>query len=244
MTITQIVLTSGTSWTVPDDFDSNNNTIECLTSGASGANGTNSSKTVAGDGGNGGNGGVLTGLNNFSATPGTTLTFVVGAGATAFRQATWISNTGVAPTSTSEGVLSSGTIANCIGDYTFNGGGGGAGGNPPQSGQSGAGGAGGGAAGNASTGSGKNPGSMSPAWTGIGPGTGGNGGTGGNSGSDGNPGSPGTNYGAGGGGGGGAGNGSHAGGAGGAGAPGVIVIRYTPVAPSSGGPQFRAYVIG
>lgn len=228
MTITQIVLTSGTSWTVPDDWNNDdvNSTIDALEAGQDGVHGGAASKSTQGVGGDGGGGGLLSRVTNFQANPGDTLTINIGA-AGASPGATWLSNTGVAPTSTSEGVKAAASGA--VGDETH-------------AGQAGAPDSGlptptsGGDGGDAST-------LFDPGWDGIAPGTGGAGGpeatTNGGKGGDGQDG---TLYGGGGGGGGGGKAANGSGGAQGLGQQGVIVIRYTPKATSSG-PQFRAYVI-
>lgn len=236
MAITQISLTSGTTWTVPSDFDPNSNTVECIEGGQDGTDGHNGSKTQGGDGSPGGRGGRFEGINNFQVNPGDVCTISIGANG-ASPGATWISKTGSAPTTASDGCLAQQTGS--VGDYGNDAGTPGSG--TAHSGATpGVGGIGSGAGGNAGSGSGRTPGSMSPAWdSGIGPGTGGtagayNGGDGGN----------GTNYGAGGGGGGGgrAGTTGNAGGTKGTGTPGIIVIRYTP--RPSGGIQFRAFIWG
>ena len=57
-----IILTSGTSWTVPADWNNANNTIEVIGGGGGG------SSSAAGSQGAGG-GGAYTKLTNFTLTP-------------------------------------------------------------------------------------------------------------------------------------------------------------------------------
>ena len=243
MAITQIVLTSGTSWTVPDDFDPNSNTVECIEGGTDGNKGQNgrlaSKAPTGGDGGDSGAGGRFQGINNFQVNPGDVCTINIGAsagGSTGHsapspKNPTWISKTGSIPTITSDGCSAS--TASPVGDYGNNGG-------PAQTGSSnsgstgGSGKAGGGAGGRNGAGSGATPGAMTVPWDGgIGPGTGGAaGGVGGAA----------SNYGGGGGSGKGGNGPNTAGSNGGAGTQGVIVIRYTPRA--QGGTKFRSFIFG
>jgi hypothetical protein len=73
-TTTTIYLTSGTSWTVPSNWNSANNTIEVIGGGGGGKNGTN----IAGYGGGGG--GAYSKISNLTLTPGASVTYSVGAG--------------------------------------------------------------------------------------------------------------------------------------------------------------------
>ena len=75
MTVT-IDLTSGTSWTVPDDWDSGNNTILCI-GGGGGGSGTNVGTIRAGGGG------ASAQTSNVSLTPGASITYAIGAAGTA-----------------------------------------------------------------------------------------------------------------------------------------------------------------
>lgn len=65
---TQIFITSGTSWTVPADWNSAANTIEALGAGAGGSTG----------GLLGGGGGAWAKVTNFSATPGASIPVSIG----------------------------------------------------------------------------------------------------------------------------------------------------------------------
>ena len=82
------VLTTGTSWTVPSDFDSTNNDIYIIGGGAGGggaiATGTSGNKV----GGGGGGGGGFTGISNLSLTPSSSVSYAIGAGGTGLAGAT------------------------------------------------------------------------------------------------------------------------------------------------------------
>ncbi|BAM86886.1 exported hypothetical protein [Bradyrhizobium oligotrophicum S58] len=71
----QIFLTSGSTWTVPSDWNSANNTIEVIGGGAGGA-GSNASTEGAGGGGGGG----YSKISNLPLQPGASITYRVGAG--------------------------------------------------------------------------------------------------------------------------------------------------------------------
>lgn len=148
---TKIFLTSGTTWNVPADWDSSNNTIEIIGAGGSGG------KTASGAN-SGGGGGAYAKIINQSLTSSSTVNIQIAAGgsvADTYLQDN--SNTTVVKaaagangvTGTSGGGAG-GLTANCIGTTLFAGG---TGGNA-NGGSGAAGGAGGGAAG--STGAGKN----------------------------------------------------------------------------------------
>lgn len=219
----QIILTSGTSWTVPADWNSANNKIECIGAGA---------RNVGSGGSAGGGGGAYAPKNNLSLTPGANVSYQIGTqSSTASVSATWFSS---ATTVKAAGALNSigGKAADSIGDspiYSggsayagFQSGGGGAAGPNGDGASSTAANSGGGDgdAGHGGTGSAYNanlPGNAGTEWASAGSGGGGGG-------SSAATGTAGGKYG--GGGGGCAGNNS------GSGAPGVIVITYTPaVAP-------------
>ena len=68
---TVIFLTSGTTWTVPSDWNSSNNTIETIGGGGGG-----------GWGGGGGAGGDYCELSNFSTTAGANISYAIGAAGT------------------------------------------------------------------------------------------------------------------------------------------------------------------
>ena len=246
-TPTIVYLTSGTSWTVPSDWNSTNNTIEVIGGGGNGGTGS------AQNGGGGGGGGAYSKKINVSLTAGASVTYAIGsiAGDTYFCNSTsnCASISGNAIIAGAKGGTSgSGTIpgaggtsaTNGVGDTKFSGGTGftnGADGN------SSSGGGGGGAAGpngigNASTGNSgasgdagfggaggatgfpPSPGSAGTEWNST-HGSGGGGGGANNGGSPDGIGGAGGLYGAGGGGG-------YANRAGGAGAAGIIRISYYP----------------
>ncbi len=68
-----IFLTSGTTWTVPADWNNAANTIECIGGGASGAGNTSLSQA-------GGGGGAYAAISNLLLTPGNIINLQVGAG--------------------------------------------------------------------------------------------------------------------------------------------------------------------
>lgn len=74
---TIIFLTSGTSWTVPSDWNNINNSIEVIGGGGAGGGGNGS-----GQSGSGGGGGGYSKITNLSLTPAATIAYVVGAGGT------------------------------------------------------------------------------------------------------------------------------------------------------------------
>lgn len=67
-----IFLLSGTSWTVPDDWNNSDNTIECIGGGISGQAGSASAY--------GGGGGSYAASTNVSLTPGASVTYAIGSG--------------------------------------------------------------------------------------------------------------------------------------------------------------------
>ena len=239
-----VFITSGSTWTVPSDFNPSNNTIH----GIGGGGGSGAAWPT---GGAGGGGGAYTKVTNLNLIPGGTVYVNIGAGAATplvNGGDTWLNSAAAsAPIDSSTGLLAKGGSysANTTGGLggqasacipsaaAFSGGPGGGGGN------NGAGGGGGGAAGpNGAGGAGGNP-----SGTQAGGGGGANGGTnavtapvggqGGGSptGSAGNGvNSPGGTGAGGGGGGGGQGGGNYQGGAGGAGS------YWTATAGGSAGP--------
>lgn len=113
-------LTSGTSYSVPLDWNSANNTIHAIGRGANG--GTVATTTGSRPGG----GGAYAYTNNLVLTPG-------GSAAYSLATDTWLSNTGVAPVNDSQGVLAKaastntgGASGSCVGTGSFSGGNGGA----------------------------------------------------------------------------------------------------------------------
>lgn len=222
--MTQIILTSGTSWTVPGDFNKNDNTVEAIGGGANGNR-------------NGGGGAEYRKLTNFDPAGAGSIPYTIGG---AGADTTWNTTSLIAKKGNGQSGGTGGT-----GGTGHDGGGGGGGY------AGGGGGGGGGAGGTTAAGSG---GTSAPFVAGGPGGNGGtsNGGAGGAAGINiSNPGSAGGNgtiwsatQGAGGGGGGAAyggngGNGGNYGGGGGggggqgggegAGQQGVIVITYAPI---------------
>lgn len=131
-------------------------TIECVAGGGGGTGGIHGIGLVGGGGGGGGGSYATTSL---SVNPGDTLTYHVGAGGISFTsdaEDSWMSNTGVAPLSVSEGCLAAfgkysgnsifggagGLVADCIADSAMAGGSGGRGRNPVPGGGGGGGGGG------------------------------------------------------------------------------------------------------
>lgn len=158
-----IMLTSGVSWTVPADWNSLNNSIECIGGGGHGS-GTGST-------GGGGGGGAYSKIINLALTPGASVSYQIGAaGGAGVAADSWFSSTatllakgGVSAT-TNTGAFG-GFAASGVGTTLYSGGNGGnAAGNA-------GGGGGGGAAGN--LGDGKNGGSASNDGGGGGGGNGG-----------------------------------------------------------------------
>lgn len=219
MTAKRVILTSGTSWTVASDWNSANNTVECIGGGQSGCVGTTSAL-----------GGGYAKIANLALTAGANITVHIGTGGASSTTSTrnnggdtWFDSTSTV-LATGGG---SGTAA--VGSTTFAGGGGvtarggggaagpgGNGGNPATL-VGGTGGGGSGGAGGASA----SPGSPGAEWT-----TAGSGGGGGGNATTGAAAGAGGNYGGGGG-------SAATSGTGGAGAAGVIVLTYTPAATGS-----------
>lgn len=249
MAIITIFLTNGSTWTVPSDWDNNNNTIECLGAGANGTRGASP----------GGGGGGYAKITNLALVNNTTIPYNIGISSD--NTDTWFNGTsmdncsvGAAGASGSSGGLD----AWSVGDVTYSGGnagacGGGAAG-PQGNGLAGSGSAGGaGDAGFGGAGSNQESGSGGDGteW-GSGYGSGGGGGPGkghltqviGNVyNASASPGGPGGWYGAGGGCG--ATKSSSYNGTvisdGGEGGPGLIKITYKQLFP---GKQFQAYIVG
>jgi hypothetical protein len=76
-TVKAYLLTSGTTWTVPTDWNNSSNTIHLFGAGGGGGSGYVSGATRYGGGGGGGGGYRV--VNNFSATPATNITYAIGA---------------------------------------------------------------------------------------------------------------------------------------------------------------------
>lgn len=264
--MTTIVLTSGTSWTVPGDFNTASNTIE--TYGGGGGGGGMTSNT----GGGGGGGGQYSKISNWSGSG--SITINIGARGTGSANGsgtnggagggTWFNGTTLAGSSCSAGGGGGGTAGGAggatgsggVGTTQSNGGTGGAGGgtNAPAGGGGGCGGAAGagvnGGAGVPSSqggngGAGDNSSGGAGGAGGGGNTTGGNGtanqaggGGGGGAGFSGSVAVSGGSGGLPGGGGGGAGGTGFGGGTGGNGGGGQIVITYTPVSQTGGSTSF------
>ena len=78
VTTKKIYLTSGTTWTVPSDWNSSNNTIEVIGSGGGGAGGQN-----VGNGGAGGGGGAYSAITNLPLVAAATVNIHLGSGGAA-----------------------------------------------------------------------------------------------------------------------------------------------------------------
>jgi len=243
----RLYLSSGTSWTVPADWNSANNTIEVIAGGGGGANNSRS----------GGGGGAYSKITNLSLTSGGSVTYAVGVGGAAGVSGvgggdSWFNGTSAANASVSAKgggggsttAAAGGAAGSGVGSTKYSGGSAGVGGNTFFT----AGGGGGGAAG--PTGSGLSGTAASGSTPGAGGGGGnGSGGAGGGASSAGGAGVEFVGKGSGGGGGGGISfivggtGGAHGGGgggggynaAGGVGANGIIVITYLPTQFQNGG---------
>lgn len=235
--MTDIFLTSGSSWTVPSNCRKVN-WVRCYGAGAYGQVGSNFSSGAAnGNGGYGGGGGAFSQSGSFSVVPGSSISINVGVSSTNGGD-TWLLFGGTYQAYAEGGRGQSGGVSQGYGVINYNGGSGGnAGvGYTPNTGgfttsYGGGGGGGGGAAGpsgNGYAGAGGASGQGTDAGGAGGSGDGSYSGQGGNGGSGttgtGNAGSSGYAYGGGGGGGAG---GINAG-AGGAGYAGLIWINYDP----------------
>lgn len=82
-TTNTIFLTTGTSWTVPSDWNSLNNKIEVIGGGGGGAAGGNGGDTAGGSGGGSGGGSAYSLKNNVSLTRGGTATIQIGSAGSA-----------------------------------------------------------------------------------------------------------------------------------------------------------------
>jgi hypothetical protein len=254
---TIIYLTSGSTWTVPSDWNNANNTIEAIGAGGTGPSGASPAR-------GGGGGGAYAKAVNVSLESLTQVQYQIGAGGgtagsgtgptanTWFKDASTLVAAGGA-SGTTAGGGAGGSAANSVGAVVFSGGNGGfhnssgynlGGGGGGAAGQNGAGGSGGNGVYNSYPGGGGGANGGANGGTGsagAGASGGGNGGLGRFSGLY--PGGNGTNFdathGSGGGGGGGAlkapaGGGLYGGGGGsgtagtGLGAPGLLIITYTP----------------
>lgn len=230
-----ILLTSGSSFTVPSDWNSNQpgsggfaNKIECIASGATGNQG--SYFTNAGDGGKGG---AYAAIQDYTASPGASVSYQIGnaAGSTSQRHTFFGASTYASSPVAAESGYGGGRASQSIGTTKYSGGAGG-----PDDTGSGSGGGGGSAArptANGTAGSSPSGAAQSAVlWTdnsgGANNGLQARSGGGGSGGSLNSNGSVGGSYGGGGGGGGGSGD-VQAGAPGGTGGPGLIAITYYPL---------------
>lgn len=132
----RIYLTSGTSWSVPANWNNANNKIEVIGGGGSGG-------VVYGAGGGGAGGGAYSSISNLALTPGVSVSYNVGIGGTGGYGAaggnSWFNGTGLSSASVSaqSGVgganntvaaVAGGQAANGIGTIKYSGGNGGYGG--------------------------------------------------------------------------------------------------------------------
>ena len=167
-TVKAYLLTTGTSWTVPSDWNSACNSIYLIGGGASGGSAKQSTTRTTGSGGGGGG---FTLITNFNTTPGNVITYQIGAGGARVIQASAAGNPGANGGNTifnsvgpvvyfaSGGIRGLGgqTTANVAGGaggigQTYNGGAGGTGSNLANNGGGGGGGGAGGPNGNGGTG--------------------------------------------------------------------------------------------
>ena len=106
---TQIFLTSGTSWTVPSDWNSSNNTIEAIGSGGSDPAGS------------GTGGGGYSKISNYSLTPGASVSYQVGNSQGGTNSGdTWFVNTSTLLAK--NGGYTGGSAASGVGDVKYSGG--------------------------------------------------------------------------------------------------------------------------
>src|SRR5438105_1374799 len=78
----QIFLTSGTSWTVPSDWNNANNSIELIGGGGGAGPGYSDSSGSGGEGGGGGGAGGYSKITNVSLVPNSAVTIAVGGAGT------------------------------------------------------------------------------------------------------------------------------------------------------------------
>jgi hypothetical protein len=129
--MTVIVLTSGSSWSVPLDWNNSANTIECIGGGSS-ANNTGTAVNRAS-----GAGGAYAKKSNVSLTPGGSVSYSIGAGGAGLALTnntsnpggdTWFGSTGTVLAKGAAAVVTAGVGAiggqasGCVGDLTYSGG--------------------------------------------------------------------------------------------------------------------------
>jgi len=78
----QIFLTSGTTWTVPTDWNNSNNTVELIGGGGGAGSGFSDSSGSGGEGGGAGGGGAYSKITNITLVPGSSVAIAIGAGGT------------------------------------------------------------------------------------------------------------------------------------------------------------------
>jgi hypothetical protein len=76
----QTFITSGTTWTVPSDWNNVNNSLEVIGGGGGGGGGFQQSTGNGGYGGGGGGGGGYAKVTNVTLTPGSVVAIAIGAG--------------------------------------------------------------------------------------------------------------------------------------------------------------------
>lgn len=119
-TVVFLTTTGAGTWTVPEDWNSDNNTIECIGGGSHGAGYNNQN-----GGGSGGGGGAYAKKNNLSLTPGESINYQVGAVVTD----TWFKSTSDVLAKGAGNALawnySGGQASESVGDLKYSGGNGG-----------------------------------------------------------------------------------------------------------------------
>lgn len=158
---TVVILTTGTSWTVPSDWSNTSNTIEVIGGGAGGSNGTTGDTSNGNLGGRGGGGGAYASVTNLTLTPGGSIVIQIGqAGGVAanatdtfFNRTAGVANdcTDTVSVCADNGLTGAGSTggvgglaANSVGTVTRNGGSGGSAGTYTAGNDAGSGGGGGG----------------------------------------------------------------------------------------------------
>ncbi len=109
-----VYLTSGSTWTVPDDWNSASNTIEVIGGGGSGM-----TSGSGGAGSSGGGGGAYSKITNAELIPGSTVTYSVGAGGSGNQVSggdTWLCETTTSCTAITGGSVIVGAKAGTGGD--------------------------------------------------------------------------------------------------------------------------------
>ena len=120
-----VLLTTGTSYTLPSNWNPANNKIEAIGAGGPGGAVGGFKTNIAGSGGRGGS---YARINDWPVAASTTLTIQVGLSNIEGGTDSWISNTGSYPTTTDQGVLAIGGLgAASVGTVTYLGGDGGIG---------------------------------------------------------------------------------------------------------------------